>query len=218
MLPGPLPREVAGYLFIATQFSPDAKCGFLHLWASSPPEHFCVLFPEGGPAAGVAERGATSRGGASRDLLSVLGLCCSPAVAVSVSWDGVSQVLVGKPIAACGHHYVQLPSACCRGPHKNGKASRGSVGSNVFTAFSVQLSPKGERGHDEKVSVATCFFSVLFLSKETAARKCGGQLRRWRHASLPAGMQAAFQWVMASDSDTRQLASRSPRWMWRDDI
>lgn len=62
MLPGPLPREVAGYLFIATQFSPDAKCGFLHLWASSPPEHFCVTFLEGGPATGVAERGATSRG------------------------------------------------------------------------------------------------------------------------------------------------------------
>lgn len=121
MLPGPLPREVAGYLFIATQFSPDAKCGFLHLWASSPPEHFCVSFPEGGPAAGVAERGATSRGGASRDLLSVLGLCHSPAVAASVSWDGVSQVLVGKPIAACGHHYVQLPSACCRGPPKTAK-------------------------------------------------------------------------------------------------
>lgn len=192
MLPGPLPREVAGYLFIATQFSPDAKCGFLHLWASSPPEHFCVSFPEGGPATGVAERGATSRGGASRDLLSVLGLCRSPAVAASVSWDGVSQVLVGKPIAACGHHYVQLPSACCRGPHKNGKASRGSVGSNVFTAFSVQLSPKGERGHDERVSVATCFFSVLFLSKETAARKVGGSFAGGDMPVSPPGCRRLF--------------------------
>lgn len=39
-------------------------------------------------------------GGASWDLLSVLGLCRSPAVPVSVSRDGVSQVSVGKPVLA----------------------------------------------------------------------------------------------------------------------
>lgn len=82
VLPGPLPREVAGYLLVATRFSAHAKCGFLHLWASPPSERFCASFPGGGPAAGVAERGATSR----RELRGTSSVSQGPAALLPWLW------------------------------------------------------------------------------------------------------------------------------------
>lgn len=65
-------------------------------------------------------------------------------------------------------------------------------------------------------SVATCLLSILFLSKETVpwtrgSSSAGGDMPAPRLA------QAASQGV-TSDSEARQLAFGSPRWVRSDDI
>lgn len=62
-------------------------------------------------------------------------------------------------------------------------------------------------------SVVACFLSILLLSKETIACSPEGSFAGGVSECLPpsqARMQAAFWWVMTSDSETRQLAFRSP--------
>lgn len=200
---GPSPRAGVGDSPVCGREFPPA--------GPPPPEHVRVRFRVGGAAGGCGQ-GAPGGASSAPPRSAVACVCTFTHRGPGFGWD----TRPGRQTASPGGFLLPLP-----GTSRTRHTARGPAADGVSVPFCVCF--RGLRGVGQGVGKCFCVAPVSFPSSSFGRWPVACKFRgSFAAGSVPTSLSrldaGGFPAGVTSASEMRQLASRSPRRMWRDDM